>query len=291
MLPKDLLRSAAQLSYASAPGLTSESKFDLNRGLLYLLETISRRAPQLREDIAKRIGGRGTPNELTWDTLILYWEVLAQEAATVLQKPERNPFDELLEEQILSGTLHIMDPWQVARSAEEMAFKTALRSRIPLANGLYDARDYKGVVTSWAELWDNPYFSPAHKSWKAAPFFALLIQGALIDLAYAHIQLIGTKERDLTRHLTGAFEAARRVLSVPPYAMSGPSDSTLAVEDARYGNQSYATFTENVIRFLQAWSPETVAVFGVDISLAQEVQQLVHQRQYEVQFILGRHAS
>lgn len=282
--PKELLRAAAQLSYAQDPTAQSESKFDINKGLVYLARLIGQSYPRLHEDLGKRIGGRGVGAEDEWEVQLEYWEALAQTAEDVLEQPSKNIKDKLIEHAILSNSFFKIDPWLEARSKDEYDFKRSLRDTLPLSNKLIDNKDYIEVTQCWAPLLKNPRFDPMHDDWRGRPFFVLAIQGALIDLSYAHMHLIG--EKAFTNHLSIIYWAIDLILSAPPYAVSGPSESTLTTEDAIYGNKCYLNYLDNLDRFFDAWPPTAARMFCENIPADETVKAKVLSRRFEIKFIM-----
>lgn len=291
--PKDLLRAAAQLSFAQAPEITKESKFDTNKGLLYLVGLIGQNHSHLHDDLASRIGGRGTPTTNEWEVLQEYWEALAQSAAAVFKRPSQKLKDKFVEQAILSNTFLRIDPWGDAASDEEHTFKQRLKMALPISNRLFDAGEYENVTQCWAPFLSDPRFDPLHLDWMGKPFFILAIQGALIDLSYAHMRLLnGEYEKDDTaNNLKSIFHTAGLVLSCAPYALSGPSDSTLGVEEALYGNGCYSTYLKNLDKFFEAWPPQAAHIFGVDISKAEDIKLKAFSRKFEVEFIMRDHGN
>ena len=289
--PKELLRAAAQLSHALSPGMVKESKFDTNNGLVYLVGLIAKSHANLHEDLAKRMGGRGAESvqDGEWDALLEYWEALASVSANLLMEPTHELKDEFMERAILSNSHFRIDPWSDASSNDELVFKRKLKELLPISNRLFDSGDYNGVVKCWSALLENPRFDPGHEDWLGRPFFILAIQGSLIDLSYAHMQLLSASTNaGPENHLTVIFRAASLILSVPPYALSGPSASTLNKGDAIYGNKCYLTYLENLERFLKGWPQSVVKAFCKDVSWDDNVEARAITRKYEVEFIMRR---
>ncbi len=268
-LPKNLLRDAAQLAYDLSSDSAKENKFDINSGLLYVGrlvhdtdQTISE-FRNLREVLGVRMGGRGEQRGLPVEALLTCWELLAQTSMNFLKRPNQDFYDELDDEpdvrRIFPVGIIDIDPWKMASSEEELSFKKLLKPRIELANKLFNAGDKAAVIQCWECVWNNALFDPSHSTWAGKPFFQVLIQWALIDIAYAHMALVNSGP--LT-HLPAAYEASRRALSVPPYSIEGASDSALDTSDAKEANKCYAVFVHNLGRFMAVWPPEVVEAFG-----------------------------
>jgi len=288
--PKDLLRAAAQIAYAEFPGTKSEEKYDTNKGLLYLASTLPRTYPILNDDLAIRIGGRGQSVGDEWDAQLKYWEALSDLAFKVFQRPTVSLKDKFIESAILSNSFLRVDPWQVASSEEEYEFKKEFKKLLPTSNKLFDANDFHGVINCWGGIVKDPRFTPEHQDWGGKPFFVLAIQGALIDISYAHMHLLNeTSTEGISTHLLEIYRTANLVLIPPPYAMSGPSDSTLSTEDAIYGNKCYATYLTNLGKFLEAWSPDACQVLVGKIDSSEDIKWRQINRKFEVDFILNMH--
>ncbi len=291
--PKDLLRAAAQLSFSQAPEMTRESKFDTNKGLVYLVGLIGKNYSHLHDDLAARIGGRGAPSTNEWEALQEYWEALAQAAADVFKRPSQKLKNKFLEQAILSNTFFRTDPWGEAASEDEYTFKQRLKKALPISNRLFDAGEFKNVAQCWAPFLGDPRFDPLHLDWEGKPFFILAIQGALIDLSYAHMRLLhaGSGKVDVADHLASIYHTASLVLSCAPYALSGPSHSTLGIEDALYGNGCYSNYLKNLDKFLEAWPPHVAQLFCKDIPEAEDIKLTAFNRKFEVEFIMRDHGS
>jgi hypothetical protein len=100
-LPKTLVRCAAQVRWALKPDLPPSQRFDVNEGMVYVLQLLVARRHEFAEvnDLVERLvirmGGRGESTALSPSDQILLWEILAEDAAALVSQPRpRLPVDQ-----------------------------------------------------------------------------------------------------------------------------------------------------------------------------------------------------
>lgn len=94
VLPKVLLRCAAQVRWAGEKNISPEQRFDVNEGLIYVLQLLVARRNESSnvDDVLQRViirmGGRGEPAPLTPFDQLLLWEILTAESFGLVPKDD-----------------------------------------------------------------------------------------------------------------------------------------------------------------------------------------------------------
>lgn len=106
VLPKLIARCAAQVRWAREDNPFDDQRFDVNEGLVYILQllTARRKDSDALDDLWRRVivrmGGRGEPSPLKPEDQLVLWELLADD--TFLLIPDDAPIDSPLRSSTIS---------------------------------------------------------------------------------------------------------------------------------------------------------------------------------------------
>jgi hypothetical protein len=196
-----------------------------------------------------------------------------------------NAYSEFMEDIIAKGGIIHRDPWKEASSQEELEFKALLKGRWNKSLDYLQAERYEAILELWEPLIGNPFFKVDHDEWKDKPFFRVQIHSAKCMLFMAYVQLGAS--RDWKSLTPKAFGVLKEVLAGPPYSMKGASHDRLSTDDALTQNLNYKQTLEFALEWLRAWGGSVLEPVGISAEESGAVEQQVHHRLYEVNYILN----
>jgi len=191
---------------------------------------------------------------------------------------------EFLEDAIAKGGLIHLDPWQIGRSEDEIAFKKILKDRWNTSFDLLQSCNFEAIIELWQPLENNSFFRVDHLEWQDKPYFRAQVHVAKCHLFYSHAKLGGVHIPERFRQ---AFNCLQELLLGNPYSLKGGSIDRLTTEGARAQNLNY----KDTLTFAQDWFRLWKGHFytaGITDERVEAAQSRILDRLSEIDFMVKR---